>query len=804
MMNKNYIYIFFSLLVQFGFSQNFTFEDGETATTCDGVLNDNGGGPGGTIETTPNEQIFTLCPDGDDLRVVLEFTTFFIDNSSGNYFEIHDGDDPDNDPLIGSFLGTLNANDELSDGIVASDFNSSGCLTIVMDINSAGIPGFESGFEADISCQVPCQIIFPEILDVQPSEISDDTYITGFSEEITFTGGGDFSDDFSEGAVYEWDFGDGNTATGQVVTHTYASLGEYQVTLSVTDANGCENVEVVQTNVSVTFDAGEAPSGCPNVETEITTTNIDYECYDGEPETVSIEADFLETGLTDQYRVESIDYNPPFPYEGLSNPISVNTDDVWSPNIQLPFDFCYFGDVQTEIKVGSNGIISFQNPSGTNLWDLQDSNPIPDNVEAMNDANIMLNHDMNPAVNNSDTEIAWEIIGEAPCRTFVVSFKDVAFFSCTEKKSTFMIVLYETTNAIDFYIENKPNGCSWNSDLAVLGIQNDSANQGYAPPNRNLGSWNAQNEAWRFVPDGEPNYEFQWLDQDGNFFSDEEIINVPVIDEDFYTAEIVYTNCNGDVIEETSESSIELEYAFEVLTEVEFGFCEGDSNTITSEIIPFIDEGFNYNNLNYQWFKDNEVIEGETEEELLVDEEGTYTVTVSKDNNLSCNESSSTIVEVYKRPEVEDSSNVEDFELCGDFTFSQSFDLTQNNENTLGLESPENVNTTYYLTEADADEGINSIENPENYNLPFGVDEQTIFIRLQNTPETGGCAELYSFNIKLLNVEIGTTPIPDIEECESNFENGEVFFDLTQQNELVLGPNQTIQDYSISYFEDLA
>ncbi|NGZ90926.1 hypothetical protein G7034_11770, partial [Psychroflexus sp. C1] len=31
-----------------------------------------------------------------------------------------------------------------------------------------------------------------------------------------------------------------------------------------------------------------------------------------------------------------------------------------------------------------------------------------------------------------------------------------------------------------------------------------------------------------------------------------------------------------------------------------------------------------------------------------------------------------------------------------------------------------------------------------------------------------------------------------------------VFFDLTQQNELVLGPNQTIQDYSISYFEDLA
>lgn len=37
---------------------------------------------------------------------------------------------------------------------------------------------------------------------------------------------------------YEWDFGDGATATGQAVTHSYATAGEYAVSLTVTDNDG--------------------------------------------------------------------------------------------------------------------------------------------------------------------------------------------------------------------------------------------------------------------------------------------------------------------------------------------------------------------------------------------------------------------------------------------------------------------------------------------------------------------------------------------------------------------------------------
>lgn len=45
-----------------------------------------------------------------------------------------------------------------------------------------------------------------------------------------------------------WDFGDGATATGAIVEHTYADEGEYNVCLTVTDAFGCQ----VQTCQSLT------------------------------------------------------------------------------------------------------------------------------------------------------------------------------------------------------------------------------------------------------------------------------------------------------------------------------------------------------------------------------------------------------------------------------------------------------------------------------------------------------------------------------------------------------------------------
>jgi len=59
-------------------------------------------------------------------------------------------------------------------------------------------------------------------------------------EEITFDASSSYDPD---GTIvkYEWDFGDGNSAEGVVVTHAYSEAGEYTVTLRVMDNDGLQN-----------------------------------------------------------------------------------------------------------------------------------------------------------------------------------------------------------------------------------------------------------------------------------------------------------------------------------------------------------------------------------------------------------------------------------------------------------------------------------------------------------------------------------------------------------------------------------
>ncbi|MCY7292574.1 MAG: gliding motility-associated C-terminal domain-containing protein, partial [Ferruginibacter sp.] len=63
--------------------------------------------------------------------------------------------------------------------------------------------------------------------------------------------------------TWQWNFGDGTTATGQTTTHTYANTNTFPVTLVVTDINGCKD-SVVKNIVSsaISLDAGLDKSFC--------------------------------------------------------------------------------------------------------------------------------------------------------------------------------------------------------------------------------------------------------------------------------------------------------------------------------------------------------------------------------------------------------------------------------------------------------------------------------------------------------------------------------------------------------------
>ena len=66
-------------------------------------------------------------------------------------------------------------------------------------------------------------------------------------ETVTFT---DASTDDGTITAREWDFGDGATATGESVTHTYTAAGDYTVELTVTDDEGASDTSTQTVTVS--------------------------------------------------------------------------------------------------------------------------------------------------------------------------------------------------------------------------------------------------------------------------------------------------------------------------------------------------------------------------------------------------------------------------------------------------------------------------------------------------------------------------------------------------------------------------
>jgi PKD repeat protein len=69
---------------------------------------------------------------------------------------------------------------------------------------------------------------------------------------VTFDGKSSFDVD-GHVVSYAWDFGDGVTATGEIVPHTYNTAGDYTATLTVTDEAGATDVTSVEITVDETL-----------------------------------------------------------------------------------------------------------------------------------------------------------------------------------------------------------------------------------------------------------------------------------------------------------------------------------------------------------------------------------------------------------------------------------------------------------------------------------------------------------------------------------------------------------------------
>ena len=472
-------------------------------------------------------------------------------------------------------------------------------------------------------------------------------------------------------------------------------------------------------------------------------------------------------------------------------PVSVNTDDVWSNAIDITFDFSFFGNTYNQLLIGSNGVLTFDIAEAGNYcsWSFDETAPDPNLIT---NAIFGAYHDIDPSVCGS---IEYYVTGTAPFRAFVVNFNQVCHFSCNELQTTQHIILYETSNIIDVYIDDKPTCTGWNDGNALLGIQNESGTVAYTAPGRNTGPWTATNEQWRFVPDDDftVEYEFAWVDSDDNVISNDLSTWVCPTETTTYTAQLSYSlngtdyemsddvtiTVNGQAtVEATQPDDLEICAPGGIgtfdLTEVEDTVVNGQTDVTVTYYLTEEDADNQTNpitgTLNYQ-----------------VSENTIIWVRVS-DNNSSCYALTNfelilldeNTFPIYDAPDMEACS----IEAGGEFG---QFDINSQSDIISGGQV--NVVVTYYETEADAIAGSNPISSPyTNISNP-----QTVYARLTNDI---GCYNTTSFNIIVNPTPIANDP-GGLRVCNEG--DGIGIFNLESQTDTIInGQDNVVVSYYTS------
>ncbi|MBT8255193.1 MAG: hypothetical protein KJO23_01515, partial [Bacteroidia bacterium] len=496
-----------------------------------------------------------------------------------------------------------------------------------------------------------------------------------------------------------------------------------------------------------------------------------------------ITATFLETFDTSglSYQVNSISYNPPFPFNGLANPLNPNIDDAWSPVDNLPFDFCYFGDLETQFQVGSNGVIRFDvDPSDTtNGWSFSEN--LPNNTNpTLGEANVCSPvHDIDPSASTTE-EIGYEVLGAFPNRVLVVSYYEVPMFSgaCNSMLATQMMVFYEFSNVIEMYIQDKPSCTTWQNGATAIGIQNDAGDTAFVPPGRNTSDspYTLTNEAWSFEPIGPPTYVFEWLDSMGNVIGTTPTINVCPAGSEVYTARVTWTNtCNGDVVVLTDDVTVSTLAPFAIDLGPDQNICGTDD--VILDASPGAPAG-----AVYEWFF-NAISQGAPSPAnptftVMSPNSGTYSVQVYDPADPSCVVGDSVEINYFApatgnppMPLVVCDSDNDGF---------AEFDLTLADNDITGGD-PDLV-VTYHGTLLDAQNGVLPLPNPYTND---DIYNDSVWARVESM--SSGCFDTVELFLIVRDSPVATTPADPLRMCDDSTPDGFTFFDLTVVEPEVLG-----------------
>ena len=346
-----------------------------TDNICTGYFYDSGG-PNGNFNSNENF-VYTICSDAPDLSSAISFYSFDLGGFfwSSPVMIIYDGETTDS-PVLYSYNGP---GDPPPGNIVATDDNESGCLTISFSSGN----NQSDGWFAEIDCQYPCQDFTVQI------ESSDWINALGQLEacyDIDLNALTDYPENneyyFQEDNTtsFNWAFGDNQVSDDQSVTHLYAELDTFNLSLVATDVNGC----TAETSIEVINDApGVMTSIIPPEDNEVCPETI-VEVSSSLPGTDTVINFFSPVTwvITEEALNVGEDFGDPIYLpdgSGVSYETTVNIqafdaeaslDDDDFEEICIEIEHSYLGDLQLELTSpnGSTVILHSYGSGGTSTW----------------------------------------------------------------------------------------------------------------------------------------------------------------------------------------------------------------------------------------------------------------------------------------------------------------------------------------------------------------------------------------------------------------------------------------------------
>ena len=330
----------------------------DEVSTCNALFLDSGGRDGAYDNNEYN--VVTICSDDPlDSHIKITFGST-IDIADGlvemgqapsvvDSLIFYDGRDTTAPVLLAWVDNLRGASSNLGAIIQATAANSSGCITVKFQSDGDFV---EKGWEGFVECVASCQLVQAGLASSLPAVMPVDTgYIDVCpGQEVTFGGMGIFPQNglfypqSDETSTFEWNFGDGGSASGQEVRHTFRKSGGYLVQLTVTDIQGCTNTNFISQRVRVAtkpdFDlAGDNQQVC--VEDTISSQLLSLSTNEGSFSTGKAITDTL--ALPDgngRCYTAGLTFSQFSPGQLLTNPtdierICVNMEHTWMRDLEI-------------------------------------------------------------------------------------------------------------------------------------------------------------------------------------------------------------------------------------------------------------------------------------------------------------------------------------------------------------------------------------------------------------------------------------------------------------------------------------